>query len=150
MNGFSGRAAQTYLTEVAQAHSKAVDAGKKTPAGAPPGPRASKLPFEPQEAKGGGFVTGYNNSSNIVASQSEYESISNKISQADDRMCECLYRVAQEIEAMCQSVYKLPSAVPRCLNISDSVKGSMGEFRSQTEEALGGLRSYAREIVEIG
>jgi len=150
LNGFSGRPATTYLTKTEAAHSNAVGAGKKTPAGAPPGPNAKHFPFEPGEAKGGGFVTGYGNSSNIVSDQREYEEISRMISHADDRMGECLYRAALEIEALCQSAYRLPWATPRCLDISNSVKTSMGEFRSLTEEATQQMGSYAREIEEIG
>ena len=110
---------------------------------------AAQMPFSPEEAKSGGFTTGKGNSSNIVADSREYQEISRKISDVDDRMGQCLYSVALEIEAMCQSAYKLPWAVPRCLNISNSLKASLGEFRSLTEEATHKMCAYSREITEI-
>jgi len=148
-NGFSGRAATRYLTEVNDAHSEAASASRQTPVATPRDLGAKQMPFSPGEAKGGSFITGKGNSSNIVADRGEYEEISHKISEVDDRMGHCLFSVAQEIEAMCQSAYKLPWAVPRCLNISNGIKSSLGEFRSLTEEATQKISTYARDITEI-
>ena len=116
--------------------------------------RRQLLTNSPEDARIGAygsssFATGKRNSGNIVADQREYEDISRKISHADDKIGECLYRIAQEIEDMCQTIYKLPQAVPRCLNVANSVKNSMGEFRSLTEEAAQEVRMYARDITEI-
>jgi len=40
--------------------------------------------------------------------------------------------------------------VPGCLNISDSIKRSLGEFRSLTEDALIQTRNFAGDISNIG
>ena len=98
----------------------------------------------------GSFTTGRGNSSNIVASQAEYETVCNMLDQADDRMGECLYKTAMEIEAMCQTSYILPAAVPRYMSVSDSVKRSLGEFRALTEDTTIQTRRFAREITSIG
>lgn len=154
-NGFVGKAASRYLKDVSDAHKEALSTCTRISSNAPSRTTLridteQQMAHSPEEARSGKFITGKNNSTNIVADQNEYEKISHKISQADDRMGECLYRIAQEIEEMCQNSYKLPWAVPRCLNITNSVKSSMGEFRSLTEEAVAKVRSYARDITEIG
>jgi len=43
----------------------------------------------------------------------------------------------------------LPSATPRCMNISNTVKRTLGEFRSLTEDMVMQTRRFAREIVNI-
>jgi len=151
--GFIGRPATAYLTQTSNAHKRAVDTGTQHAAAAPSNAnlRVRMLPFEPEEAnRGGPVATGRGNSSNIVVSQSEYIAISRMISQADDRMGECLYSISNEIEALCQTAFVLPDAVPRCLDISDSVKRSLGQFRSVTEDAVMQARNFARDITDIG
>lgn len=153
-NGFIGRPAVRYLTDVSNAHTEALNAAAQISSGAPssaPSKMNNKkqLPFSPEDAKTGKFTTGKGNSGNIVADQKEYEDICRRISYADDKLGECLYRIATEIETMCQDAYKLPWAVPGCLNITNSIKSSMGEFRSLTEEVLGLVCKYARDITEI-
>ena len=148
--GFAGSAATAYLGKASDAHKQAIAAGRKVPPSIPMGPRERSLPFGPEDAKTGTFTTGRGDSSNVVVSQGEYEIICNMVSQVDDRVGECLYNVAMEIEAMCQTSFVLPTAVPRCLNISDDVKRSLGQFRSLTEDAVMQARRFAREITEIG
>ena len=149
-NGFIGRAAAKYLSQVSNAHSNAVSATSQTPSHAPPGPRVRRLPFTPDDAFNGNFSTGRGDSSNIVVNQEEYEAACRTIDQIDDKIGECLYRTAREIEHMCQTSFILPAAVPRCMNISDSVKNSLNEFRTVTHDAIVEIRRFAREIDEIG
>jgi len=160
--GFVGRPATTYLTEAATAHSNAVNtaqtACQQVAASAPNSAntasrlRIRQLPFEPGEGAMtiGLAQTRRGNSSNIVVSQAEYEAASHQISQADEEIGACMYDAANEIEALCQTAFVLPQAVPMCLNISESVKKSLGQFRAVTEDMAIRARQFAREIMEIG
>ncbi|MCL2574515.1 MAG: hypothetical protein FWE34_08200, partial [Defluviitaleaceae bacterium] len=111
--GFVGRAASRYLGDTSNAHSQALNSTARISSNAPSrtmqarGGTRQRLPFDEQEATSGKFVTGRGDSSNIVADQKEYADITRKISQADDKIGECLYRVAQEIENMCTEDYRL-------------------------------------------
>ena len=160
--GFIGRPSTVYLTQASTAHTNAVNAATTTctrVAASAPGSantasrlRVRALPFEPGEgaAASGSVPTGRGNSSNIVVSQAEYESAFRQVCQADERMGECVYNTANEIELLCQTVFILPQAVPRCLNISESVKKSLGQFRAVTEDVAIKARNFAREITDIG
>ena len=159
--GFIGQPATKYLTQAKDAHTKSTDKATQTnnqvSANAPRSAntasrmRIRQLPFEPAEGIGGSSVpTGRNNSSNIVVDQQEYQALTQMISQADDRLGACMYHVAQEIEALCKTVFVLPDAVPRCLNISETVKRSLGEYSSITEDRVLQTRKFAREINDIG
>jgi len=149
-NGFSGRAAVSYLTEVSEAHTEVINAIRQLPPGLPPGPSEISLPHTPSDATSGGFSTGRGNSSNIVMSESDCQVLVDLLSRADDKMGECLYKVAEEIDLLCQTSFILPQAVPRCLNISDNIKRSLGQFRGVTEDAVAEIRRFAREISDIG
>jgi len=151
--GFIGRPATAYLTEASSIHSRAMDSGNRITNNAPSNAnlRARQLPFEPSEGTSGGFApAGRGNSSNIVVSQTEHESVSRMISQADDKLGECIYNVSNEVEILCQTAFILPTAVPRCLNISENIKKSLGEFRGVTEDAVLEARKFAQEISDIG
>jgi len=160
--GFTGRPATRYLQQAAEAHSSAVDSAQTTCtrlAASAPGSantasrlRVRSLPFEPEEgATSSGLVpTGQGNSSNIVVSQQDYEAAFHQVSQADEKIGQCMYNMANEIETLCQTAFILPQAVPRCVNISESVKKSLGQFRSVTEDVAIKARHFAREITDIG
>ena len=148
--GFSGRHAAAYLGKVSEAHANAVSTCSQTPEGAPPGPRQRRLPYGLEDAYTGSFSTGRGDSSNIVASESEYEAICRTISQADDKIGECLHNTAAEINELCQTTFILPHAVPRCLNISESVNSILNEFRSVTDDSMMQTRKYVSEIINIG
>jgi len=149
--GFIGEAAALFLGRVSKAHTNAIDAGRQVPAHAPASPREGRLPFEPEEAfTGGRIATGRGDSSNIVVARSNYDAIQSTINKAEDRIGECLYYTAIEIEALCQTAFILPAAVPRCLNISETVKRSLGDMRATAEDATLLARNFAREMTEIG
>jgi len=167
--GFVGRPAAKYLGQTTDAHRTAVTAGNQTTqqtqarmaatatdSQAPPllansaNPRERQLPFGPEDATTGSFTTGRRNSSNIVVNEQEYESITRRVSQTDEQLGECMYKIAQEIEALCQASFILPSAAPRCMSVSDDVKRSLGQFRSVTEDMVIQARRFAREITSIG
>ena len=157
--GFTGQPATAFLTFADDAQTRAINTSSRVSADVSDTPSAGtasrirnrQLPFEPQQATQGGLVpSGRGNSSNIIVSEREYESITRLISQADDRLGECLYNVANEIELMCQTIFVLPDAVPRCLNISETIKRSLGQFRSMTEDAALQTRNFVREITSIG
>ena len=148
--GFVGNAAAKYLGGVSSANRMATNASSNLPSHAPNGPRERPLPFDADEAHTGSFVTGHGNVTNIVADYNQYMSICNTIGSADDKLGECIYHCAQELEALCQTFFILPSAVPRCLNISAQIKKSLGESRSLTEEVLIQSRRFADTITSIG
>ena len=148
--GFSGRPAASYLGQASDAQASTINTVRQTPSHGVASASIRQLPHRPEEAATGSFTTGHGNSGNIVADWREYETVSSQISQADEKMGECLYRAAQEIEAMCQTIFVMPAAVPRCLNISDSVKQSLSHFRSLTEEVAMLARRYADEVTSIG
>jgi hypothetical protein len=151
--GFSGGQAAKYLGQVSDAHTRAAASGSQIATNAPSNAnlRTRQLPFGPEDAMNGGAVaTGRGNSSNIVASQREYEAVSNRVSQADDRVGECVYSISNDIEALCQTAFILPTAAPRCLNVSDDVKRSLGQFRAMTEDVIAQARVFARDITGIG
>ncbi|MCL2620929.1 MAG: hypothetical protein FWD97_08370 [Defluviitaleaceae bacterium] len=154
IHGFSGLAAFRYLGDVTQAHETASSSAAQSQAGAPPNSppifRGSLLPFRMEDAKTGRHVTGQNTSSNIVVSQTEYNDMVRRISEVDDKMGRCLYQVASEIEAMCQTMFIMPAAVPRCLNVSGTIKSSLGEFRSVTEDSALEILGFVRDIDGIG
>ena len=151
--GFIGRPANAYLGRASEAHTRAVDTGKSIASAAPSNAllRERRLPFEPIEGTRGGMVsTGRGTSSNIAVSLQEYDRIMRTISQADDTIGQCVYNISCEIETLCQTAFILPAAVPRCLNISEQVKRSLGEFRTVTEEAMIAMGNFARDITNIG
>ena len=158
--GFSGPHAVDFLTRASIAHSQAQASSGRTTTTAPVPDRMATqtgrlttrpLPFSPEDGNSSGFVsTGRGTSDNVVVDRQEYESISRVLSHADERIGECIYNISNEVEALCQTAFILPTAVPRCMNISDSVKRTLGEFRSVTEDSVIQIRSFAREITEIG
>ena len=149
--GFAGPPAISYLTKANDASREATRAGSNLPVHAPPGPRKRNMPFPPDDADfGRGFSSGVGNSSNIVADMHEYNAICNAISRTDDQISDVLYRMTVEIETMCQTIFKLPRAIPRCLNISSSVKNMLGDFREVTDEATMEARGFVRALMEIG
>jgi len=113
-------------------------------------PRERQLPFNSDGASSGTFFTGVGNSSNIVVGMNEYNSLLRALSQTDDRISQCLYEVSLELEQMCRTSFILPAAVPRCLHISDSVKQSLGDFRSVTDDVVLQMRRYVQQILDIG
>ena len=149
--GFTGRPAQTYLTQVSNAHTRATGISQQTPASAPTATtRVRQLPFEPDSAGSGRFITRRGDSSNIVVRQGEYEAIARHVSQLDDAVGECLYRVIEEIEEMCSTIFILPEVVPGCLNICSGVKTSLNQYRRLTDDAMQETRNYSRDILDIG
>ena len=148
-NGFIGRAAMSYLGEVSSVHTRAVSESRQTPVRTPLENRAHQLPFSPEDARSGGFTTGKGNSSNVVADRRTYEEIARSISRADDEICECLYHVALEIENMCRTSYQMPGTSLQCQNVADSIKRTINETRSLTEEVVILTNSFARDITEI-
>jgi len=113
-------------------------------------PRERPLPFSPEDAHTGSFAVGRGNSSNIVADYNQYLEVCRTINKAEENMGYCLHSVATEIEALCQSAFVMPSAVPRCLNISDTVKCSLDQARHMTDDILMESRRFADTITGIG
>jgi len=157
--GFTGPHAVEILTQATTAHNQAQTAGRRTAEATPTPPNMAsstarlstrQLPFAPEDGNAGGFVpTGQGSSDNVVVSRQEYDAITRLISQADDRAGECIYNIANEIEALFQTSFVLPDAVPRCKTIIDSVKRNLSQFRSVTEDGVIQIRNFANEITNI-
>ena len=148
--GFAGRPALRYLGDVSEAHTTAINAGQRTALPTLNGPRERRLPFGPEDATTGRFIVGHGNATNIVASREAYEAICRNVSQADDKLGECLYHLTQEIDSLCQTAFVLPSATPRCMNVASGVKQVLNQFTAATEDLLIQSRKFAAEITEIG
>ena len=160
-NGFSGSAAVKYLGHAHSAHTRAMGTSQNSapnlnPNHAPRGtrmpvpPRQRDLPFTPEDAQVGRFITGRGDSSNIVVDQYEYQEVSRTISHIDDRIGECIYRTAIEIEEMCRTIFMMPMVTPQCMNYCDTVKSSLSQFRDLAEDMALESKRFAREITEIG
>jgi len=113
-------------------------------------PRERPLRFSPEDAHTGSITLGHGNSSNIVADYNEYMAVCWAINKAEENMGYCLHGVAAEIEALCQSAFVMPAAVPRCLNISENVKRSVEQSRYLTDDVLMESRRFADDITSIG
>jgi len=148
-DGFIGNPAVTYLGKVTDAHRAAVSVASQSPAGAPAGPEIIRLPHDISTANSGSFSLEYMNSGNIVVSQSEYDTAARMISELDDKKGQGIYETAGDIEHMNQTIFVLPSATPRILNISGTIKRSLGNFRAITEDMVMHTRSFAQEITSI-
>jgi len=150
--GFAGHVAAAYLGQVSKAHTKALETSRQSTQNMPDNmnTRERRLPFTPDDAFTGAQAGVRSNPRNIAVSQADYDAICRHIYKADDKMCDCLYKTAMEIEEMCQTSFILPAAVPGCLSISNSVKQSLGQFRALTEEAVIQARRFAHEMISIG
>ena len=97
---------------------------------------------------GGSQRTGVGNSSNIVVEQSTYENVTKMADRVDDEAGAEIYKCCMEIEQMCQNTFVVPETISRILAITGQVKGSLGQFRSMTEEINIATRNFARNIIE--
>jgi len=109
----------------------------------PPRPPA---PFNIES--GGSPRTGIGNSSNIVVDQSTYENITQMVDRVDDDAGAEFYKCCMEIEQMCQNTFIVPETISQILAITSQVKGSLGQFRSMTEEVNIQARNFARNMIE--
>jgi len=148
-DGFFGNPAVSYLTKVVEIHGAAVIAGSQSAPGAPPGPRTISLPHNPGSARSGGFTTGYGNSNNVVADQSEYETVSRMINEVDDRKGELMYNIANDIAEMCQTIFVMPAATPKVLDFADTIQRTLGEFRSATEDMSIKAVRFSQEVTSV-
>jgi len=150
--GFIGPPARRYLTQATQDHTRATNVLTQAPTGqgVPTLRQARNLPFSPEDANTGTTNFGRGGTGNIAVNQQDYETISRQVSQLDDKIGHCIYTATTEIEEICQTIFRLPSATPRCMNISDKVKTSLGQFRSVTEDAGLQIRRFASDITNIG
>jgi len=152
--GFIGRPASEYLGKASDAHQHALQSGNRVTENAPGTitMRARSMPFSPEDALAGDSVrgsAGMRNIRSIAVDQAEYDAIGRALSIADEKMGACLYQAAMEIETLCQTAFILPSATPRCVNISGSVKGSLNQFRDVTEDAVIQIKRFASDMINL-
>ena len=149
-NGFSGHAARRYLDDVAQAREQAVSVTRDMPSGSPPAPRPRPLPFSSDSAGSGQFSTGQGSSDNIVVSQADYDALAYKLYQIDERVSDCLYQCAKQVEEMCDTIFIMPVVGPRCKHIAGGVVECLGQLRALTDDVGASAKKFAAEIMEIG
>jgi len=106
-------------------------------------------PHSPDSAESGGYSTGIGNSSNVVVDGNTYDEILQRIRMIDAETAESMYNIAVQIEEMCQSIYIVPSTLPKYLAIVDKVKASLGEFQSLTDEARSFANGFVEEVTHI-
>jgi len=163
MRGFAGNSAEHFFNRTNEAVSRASESHKQEPledysySHIPPVRLPSTPNQRPPFPEGGGTAgaasvrhpTGKGNSSNIVMDPFVYEEIARRADMLDDQAGAGLYRIASAIEEMCRASFVMPEAVPQILAITDRVKGSLGQFRSLTEDANIQTRKFADEIMGI-
>jgi len=112
-------------------------------------PLNQRPPFSMESSSNIRQATGIGNSSNIVMEQSVYDHVVREVDRADDQAGAEIYRCCMEIEQMCQNTFVVPETISRILAITGQVKGSLGQFRSLTEDVNISTRSFSRNLVEI-
>ena len=150
-NGFIGRAPEQYRGSVSQARGNAASAA----AGA--GARNISRPAAEAGAGAGAsrsvrssLATMRGNSSNIIIHRADYDSAVRRLSQIDEKIGRCLYSVCCEIEELCQESFVMPRTTQECMNISSSVKNSLPQFGSLTEDIVIQTQAFVRDTMDIG
>ena len=147
-----GRPVTTGLSSANRAQvssaSRTISNAARIPELGPPKP----FPFRVEDAHRGSHKVGVNNSSNIVLSVGEYNQAARQFTDIDDRMGECLYRTALEIEEMCNAIFMMPNVTPRCRHIAETVKACLGQMREISDNIATLARRFAQEIdtLELG
>ena len=158
--GFVGRASETYLTKMNDALSVATEEHILDPfrhisrSVVPPPPLPARpnqnLPFRPEEARSGSFITGVGNSGNIVTDDQNYQEILWRINQADEKIAHVFYQTAIQTKEMCDTSFIVPLTTARCLLVLGLVETSLGDFRSLTDESLIRMRQFVDQIIAVG
>jgi len=153
--GFIGKASRRYLLTVGDAMSSAHAVHNRDPFGGQShrikisGRSNHSAPHSTDSAESGGYSTGIGNSSNVVVDGNTYDEILQRIRMIDAETAESMYNIAVQIEEMCQSIYIVPSTLPKYLAIVDKVKASLGEFQSLTDEARSFANGFVEEVTHI-
>ena len=108
-----------------------------------------RLPFSTEGATRASHRIGVGNSSNMVVSEDTYDDIAKRASILDDQVCEELYKVADEIEQMCASIFVVPETVPRLLEATGQFKRIINSSRSITEDTIILTRRFVNEMIQI-
>ena len=141
-NGFIGKYSEQYLSDVNNCYSRNNNTYSDSR-----GPM--RLQYSADTAMSGQYNTYAGNSSNIVFDPDIYDEMLRRVQIIDEQAGEDLYRVAIQIEEMCETIYIIPETLPKFLSILNSVKDSLREFRSLTEEACIQTRKFVNAIDSI-
>ena len=157
--GFRGNHAHSYLSIIDSALTTAREVHRRNPFEnlnnrlVPPPSLPARtnhsLPHPLSTARSGGHTTGSRNSSNIVAAQSDYSALAQRVLAANDASCNRLQAVARELTSLCNSSYALPSTSPRCLSMLARVAGMRMASRSLTSRKAAEIRNFSRGISNI-
>lgn len=156
--GFIGQASRKYFTAVSDALSSAAEVHNRNPYSGsyskttPPPISARKNyspKYPPDTAMSGGYPLGVGNHTNVVVDQVMYDETLQKIQIVNAKIAEELYNVAGQIEQMCETIYIVPSTLPKYLELVGKVKTSLDEFQTLVEEARICTYEFTQEILRI-
>ncbi len=158
-NGFVGKSSQKYLEKVNKALSDSHTVHNKNPLDSIPKGSFNthnmsmkynyNAPYSPEEANYGSYITGVGSSSNIVISQNDYDEIIQNTRKVDSEIAEDLYRIAAQIEEMCNTIYIVPVTLPKYMEILNKVRSSLDEFQMLTDQTVMYTQSYVDEMMRI-
>ena len=157
--GFTGKSAEKFFSNTSEALGNAGKAHVKKPfegrsEGVVPLPRLPatnnrQAPFEAEDAWSDNHRRNVGNSSNIVVEPYAGEPAPGRVNYLDTGAGEELYNVCNFVEEMCKTIYVVPETIQGVYNISEEFKGSLGEFRSHTEEINICIRNFMIEASQI-
>lgn len=108
-----------------------------------------RLPFSTEDAIFNRHRIGVGNSSNIVINEDVYSDVAKKARDLDYEVGEMLYRMAEEIERMCNSIFIVPETAPRVMELTSQFKHLMTSFNGVTDDTIILVRRFVNEIIQI-
>jgi len=158
--GFGGNAARVYLRAVDEALRDARRAHNKDPFTAS---SSRVLPHPALEdrvnvtaphpagnaAIGRSSVSGVGNSSNVVIDSGEYDSCMGRIVQAENNIASTIYRVVNDINALCDESFSVPLTTDQVRIIAHGANNSWTQISGTTENVDASVRSFVGSILSI-
>lgn len=158
-DGFIGNACSKYLNVVENAMTESRNDHNKNPfadlpkSDTPPPQLKDKQNFfikhEPESSLTGGYSTNYGNENNIVLDREVYSEIIYMLKKTDTQTVEDLHNIVTQIEQMCETIYIVPSVLPKLLEIVKNIKESLSEYRDLGESTEQIADDFCNEIVSI-
>jgi len=147
IQGFKGNASYAYLSGSEIDIIQAGDVHTRNAHGVQI--RNEHIPFLPEEARGGGFYTGANNMSNIVADEDEYDHLARTVIEIDELTNNVIYVVDRGMEEMHRTSFVLPKSVRAYDNLRGVVREKISHNNMTAHEKVSIFFKYAMAIVGI-
>ena len=113
-------------------------------------PRNISAPFTVEDAWSNAMhARRVGNCSNVVVDHQLYGDAVSRVDVIDDQAGADIYMIANAIEDMCARIFVVPETVKRILAVTDQLKGSLGQFRSLTEDANIDMRRFVGAISAV-